>query len=137
MTFLEVASKELDGNLLNVIFYCLLSSHFKSLSYRFPLQVMVWVGSLKLRQRTRGPNSIQRCFFEYFRLKIDLLLAAFIRNFTPIVTGWYSACNFRLSKHRVHSFCKQFCTRILFSLIDSWCQFWLTWKCSGRRILFS
>ena len=29
---------------------------------------------------------------------------------------------------KVHSFCKQFCLRILFSKTDSWFQLWLAWK---------
>ena len=38
---------------------------------------------------------------------------------------------------KVHSLSKKFCTRILFSLTDSWCQLWLDWKGLVRRILFS
>ena len=38
---------------------------------------------------------------------------------------------------KIHSLSKQFCTRILFSYNDSWCQLWLDWKNLLRRIPFS
>ena len=48
-----------------------------------------------------------------------------------------TSCGSSKETSKIYSFSKQFCTRILFSYIDRWCQFWLVWKGSVRRIPFS